>query len=95
MNPMTVITETRGTPWMPRCVLAQQMGISPRTVDERMRELKESNRYGDLACIKDGGLVLINYLAFVDFVSNREKIRNKIPVPPYDPRKIAKEMGWY
>lgn len=92
---MVVMTEVRGTPFMPRCVLAQQIGVSPRTVDERMKELKASNRYGDMACIKDGGLVLINYLAFLDFLKNREKIKNKIPVPDYKPQEIAKELGWY
>lgn len=92
---MKVITEVRGTPYMPRAVLAQQFGISPRTVDERMREIKRSDRYDELACIKDGGLVLINYLVFLDYIEKRERIKNGIAVPDFEPKKLAKSIGWY
>ena len=92
---MRVITEVRGTPYMPRAVLAQQFGISKRTVDERMKEIKKSDRYDEHACIKDGGIVLINYLVFLDYIEKRERIRNGIKVEDYDPQKLAKAIGWY
>ena len=92
---MRVITEVRGTPYMPRAVLAQQFGISKRTVDERMKEIKKFDRYDEHACIKDGGIVLINYLVFLDYIEKRERIRNGIKVEDYDPQKLAKAIGWY
>lgn len=92
---MRVITEVRGTPYMPRGVLAQQFGIAPRTVDERVREIKNSDRYDEHAVIKDGGIVLINYLVFLDYLEKRERIKNGIQVPAYDPKEMAKALGWY
>lgn len=92
---MRVITEVRGTPFITRTVLANQMGISAKTVDNRAREMKNSGRYPEPTIIKDGGLVLINYLAFMDYIAKRERIQNGIPVDDFAPREMAKAMGWY
>lgn len=96
---MTVLTEVLGSPLVQRHVLAKQIGTCPQTLDGRLRDLKEFNekthRYGSNPVIKDGGLVLINYIAFMDFTANREKIKNGIPIPEYEPRKLAWEIGWY
>lgn len=71
------------------------------SVDNRIKELVgeiKSGRYNELAVIKDGGFVFVNYLALIDYLSNRQRLRNKNlrkTVPPYEPKKVAQEIGWY
>lgn len=92
---MRTLTEVRGTPFVSKTVLANQIGVSTKTVDNRAREMKNSGRYPEPTIIKDGGLVLINYLAFIDYIEKRERIQNGIKVDNFDPKELARAMGWY
>ena len=38
---------------------------------------------------------LIDRLALNDYMRNRKALRNKIPVPPYDPKAEAWALGYY
>ena len=57
---------------------------------------KETERYGKHVVIRDGGIILVNYLAFVDFLTNRKRLMEpnlRKHVPEYDPRAIEQELG--
>lgn len=98
---ITEITMCNASPYISRATIAQQLNIAKPTVDVRIREIKEEvkkGRYNDLAIIKDGGIVLINYLVFVDYMANRQKLLEKNLrklVPTFNPRKVAESIGWY
>lgn len=79
----------------------QELDMSLGSVDKRIKEIKaeiEKGRYSDMAIIKDGGFCMVNYLVFIDYIKNRDRLteRNlRKNVPPYNPAKIAHELGWY
>ena len=95
------LDSTKGHPYITRANLRQQLGISLASIDIRVREIKkevENGRYTDLAVIKDGGIVLINYLVFIDYEKNRQKLLEpnlRKYVEPFNPREVAENMGWY
>lgn len=65
---------------------------------KELREEVEKGRYDEFAFIKDGGFLLINFLAFTDYIKHRNRLREKNlrnEVPAYNPKKIAQAIGWY
>lgn len=88
-----------GSPYKTKLQIAKECELSPRTVQERIKELEgEKERYGRHAVIRDGNIVLINYLAWVDYIANRKNLLGKNTrkyVPEYSPREIAEEIGYY
>ena len=101
LNVIESINTTKGTPFMTRVTLSKQLGVSPGTVDNRAREIKkevENGRYPDNSVIEDGGLKLLNYLVFIDYINNRQKLLEpnlRKYVEPFDARKVAESIGWY
>ena len=95
------INTTKGTPYKSKVTLAKELGISPGTVNNRAREIKEEvlkGRYPDCSVIEDGGLKLINYLVFIDYLNNRQKLNDtnlRKYVEPFNPRAVAESLGWY
>lgn len=79
--------------------LANELGVSKQTLHSRKKELEEEKeRYGEYVVIRDAGIVLINYLAWIDFLTYRKKLKEKNArkyVPPYKPVEVAKALGWY
>ena len=68
---------TKGTPFISRANLSKQLGVCPITIDNRTREIKkevENGRYPDNSVIEDGGLKLLNYLVFMDYLNNRQRL---------------------
>ena len=96
---ITAITEVHGAPYITRGNLAKQIKLSVRTIDARIKEMREeTDRYDEFALIKDGGIVLINYLAWIDFMKYRERLMNRNlrkNIPKYDPKRVAESIGWY
>ena len=98
---ITAIETTKGTPYKSKITLAKELGISPGTVNNRAKEIKEEvlkGRYPDWSVIEDGGLKLINYLVFIDYLNNRQKLHDtnaKKYVEPFNPQAIAESLGWY
>ena len=98
---MDVINMIHASPYISRAGISDQLNISKPTVDNRIREIKEqikAGRYNDLAVIKDGGVVLVNYLVFIDYMANRQKLLEKNlarTVPAFRPKKVAESIGWY
>lgn len=98
---ITYMESIKGTPYKSKVVLAKELGISPGTVNNRAKEIKEevlNGRYPDCSIIEDGGLKLINYLVFIDYLNNRQKLLQpnlRKLVEPFDAYKIAKSIGYY
>ena len=98
---ITYMESTKGIPYKSKVVLAKELGISPGTVNNRAKEIKEevlNGRYPDCSIIEDGGLKLINYLVFIDYLNNRQKLREpnlRKYVQPFDAYEIAKSIGYY
>lgn len=86
-------------PYRSKAGLADALGISKSTVHVRTAEMQKMarNRYGDYAVIREGQIVLVNALAFIDWMRYRRELLDKNlskHVPPYDPEALAKSMGW-
>lgn len=98
---ITNMESISGVPYKSKIVLAKELGISPGTVNNRAKEIKEevlNGRYPDCSVIEDGGLKLINYLVFIDYLNNRQKLREpnlRKYVQPFDAYEIAKSIGYY
>lgn len=96
---ITSIKELHCSPFRTIKDLADELNVTKVTINTRKKELEnEKERYGEYAVIKDGGIVLINYLAFIDYMKYRERLQEKNlrkTVPPYNPQKLAKSIGWY
>ena len=88
-NPMKSLTD-----------LSQELSISKRTLQRRLAEFEKEERYKHLrySVIRDGGVVLVNLLAFMDFMAYREQLADRNArkfIPPYEPKKVAYEIGLY
>lgn len=86
-------------PYKNKSELALALGISKTTTHVRAAEMQEygKDRYGDLAVIRGGQIVLVNSLAFLDWLRYRRELLDpnmKKFVPPFDAEKLAKSMGW-
>ena len=90
--------QARGYPYRQRKDIADDLGMSRSTIYQRCKELEEfQDRYGEFAVIHDGNMILINILAFLDFMRYRSSLMGKNTkkyVPPWNPEQIAKQMGW-
>ena len=98
---INLIESTKGYPYITRANLSKQLGVSVGTVDNRAKEIEvevDNGRYPDCSVIHDGGITLFNYLVFLDYLNNRQKLREpnlRKYVEPFQPRKIAYSIGWY
>lgn len=96
---ITNILYQHGQVMMRREDLAKYLGISAPTVDARCKEMEEEikkGRYSEKVITKTGGLKLINYLAFCDYLHYKDRLQNKNlrkTVPAYDPAAWARELG--
>ncbi len=84
--------------------IMEEFGMSVRTVDSRLAEIREEmrpgGRYAGLQYVVGGNgkYTQINYLVWVDHEMNREKLREKNlrkMLEPYNPAQVAKEMALY
>jgi DNA-binding Lrp family transcriptional regulator len=84
-------------PYRRKRELADLLGISPATVQQRCGEMETSGRYGPYAVIRDGQVLLINTLCFVDWMRYRRELIDtnlRKYVPPFDAEAVARSMGW-
>lgn len=77
--------------------LADLLGISKATIQQRIGEMETSGRYDPYAVIRDGQIVMINVLCFIDWMRYRrlwqdENLRKYIP--EYNAENVARAMGW-
>lgn len=98
---ITEINYIHCSPYVTRANLVKEMQVSIGTVDKRIHEIKEEiirKRYSEFALIKDGGIMMVNYLVLIDYMHYRERLRDRNlrkTVPPYNPELVAREVGWY
>lgn len=98
---MQMYTESiRGYPYMHKQQLAKEFKISESTVHNRLRGIEEeikSGRYNDYALIRDGKLVLVNVLVFLDYLKYRKMLQDKYArkyTPEFKPELLVKIIGW-
>ena len=98
---ITNLESIRGIPYKTKLDLAKAIGVSPGTVNNRAKEIKEEilkGRYPNCSIIEDGGLKLINCLVFIDYINNRQMLLQpncRKQVEPSDAREIARSIGLY
>lgn len=98
---MTMYTEAiRGYPYMHKEQIAKEFDISKGTVDNRLKEIEEEikkGRYNNYSIIRDGKLVLINVLVFIDYLTHRRQLRDRNArkyTPEYRPEVLVQSIGW-
>lgn len=98
---ITELREISASPYKTKADLAEAYKICGRTVKVRIDEIEaevKNGRYPKHSILRDGPLLWINQLVWIDYLANRQKLINKNArkfVPPYDPGAIAREIGWY
>mgnify|MGYP000786452920 CR=1 FL=1 len=86
-------------PYVTKKQLAEELEISPNTVKTRIQEIEEEiqkGRYEEYAVMRDGQLLAVNYMVWIDYITYRQRLREKNLrkfVPPFDPKKIASYAG--
>ena len=66
----------------------------------RLKEIEDEikkGRYNDYSVIRDGKIVLINVLVFLDFMKYRGMLLDKNArksAPPFEPAKLIEMIGW-
>ena len=84
-------------PYRKKADLAADLGLSKSTVHIRAEEMAQSGRYGQYCIIRDGNIILINVLCFLDWLRYRRELLDsnlKKYVPAFEPIAVAKQMGW-
>ena len=96
-----VYTESiRGYPYMKIEQLAKEFQISTGTVRTRLFEIEDqikNGRYNDYAIIRDGNIVLINVLVFIDYLTYRRQLLDhnaRKYAPAFHPEKLVQMIGW-
>ena len=100
MNITTIETVKREKEYMTRAELMENFSMKKASIDNRLKGLREeikNGRYPAMSIIKDGGFIFVNYLVFLDYLANRDKLKDKYArkyVEPYNALKVAKQIGW-
>lgn len=100
MDITTIETVKREKEYMTRAELMENFSMKKASIDNRLKGLREeikNGRYPAMSIIKDGGFIFVNYLVFLDYLANRDKLNDKYArkhVKPYNAFKAAKEIGW-
>ena len=95
------ITEIRtlaADPYITKQYIADRYKVSVRTVCNWVSELDAyvmTGRYSEYTILDGCGVTYINYLAFVDYLKYRDKLRKKKPVPPFNPEQGHKDYKSY
>ena len=96
---INLIETTKHYPYISRGELKQQIGKSLGTVDNRIKEIEEQvkvGRYPEYSVIRDGGIVRVNHLVFIDYMNNRQRLLQpnlRKYVEPFNAFEIAKSIG--
>lgn len=84
--------------------IMEELGMSKRTVEERLKEIEAECRPGGRYencqyCVqRSGGFVRVNWLIWNDYETYRTRLKEKNlrkSVPPYNPYRVAYEFGMY
>ncbi|MDD3416366.1 MAG: hypothetical protein PHY47_20580 [Lachnospiraceae bacterium] len=102
MKNLIYVESIRSYPYMTAGKLADEFHLSPSTVYARLKEIEkevEEGRYRgyDYTVIRDGKIVLINALVFIDYMTYRRQLLDhnaRKYVPEFRPEKVVRCMGW-
>lgn len=73
--------------------------ICNTTIDTRLKEIEEEankGRYPSNSVIRDGGIIRVNHLVFIDYMYNRQKLMEpnlRKYVEPFNAYEIARNIG--
>lgn len=90
----------RGYPYMQKSQIAEEFHICAGTVKSRVQEIEkeiENGRYSDYAVIRDGKILLINVLVFLDYMKYRRMLLDKNArkyAPEFKPEVLVQCIGW-
>ena len=80
--------------------LAIVFDLGKSTVAERISELEEwigKGRYPRTSVVHDGKIVLVNRLAFLDYLANRQRLMSRAGAKyaePYEPKRLSEELAY-
>ena len=76
-----------------------EWSICTTTIDTRLKEIEDEvlkGRYPSNSVIRDGGIVRVNHLVFIDYMTNRQRLLQpnlRKYVEPFNAFEIAKSIG--
>ena len=76
-----------------------EWSICTTTIDTRLKEIEDEvlkGRYPGNSVIRDGGIVRVNHLVFIDYMNNRQRLLQpnlRKYVEPFNAFEIAKSIG--
>ena len=76
-----------------------EWSICTTTIDTRLKEIEDEvlkGRYPSNSVIRDGGIVRVNHLVFIDYMNNRQRLMQanlRKYVEPFNAFEIAKSIG--
>lgn len=97
---MMYVETIRGYPYMPIEKLANEFSISTGTVRNRLVEVEQeikAGRYSEYSVIRDGKIVLVNALVFIDYMRYRQQLLDKTArkyTPKFKPEELISCIGW-
>ena len=98
--PKTYLIETIGRQTFWRIAdLAERYGVSVTTARKYKNEIKkERERYGRHAVIENGNIVYINEIAWLDYMENATRLKDKNArkyVAPFNPAEWIPYLGYF
>ena len=75
-----------------RSQAARILDVSLPTVDKRLEEMQSLERY-EMPVYHIGRSVRINLLCLMDYLGNYDRIELGLPLPPFNPKKLAEELA--
>ena len=76
-----------------------EWSICTTTIDTRLKEIEDEvlkGRYPSNSVIRDGGIVRVNHLVFIDYMTNRQRLLQpnlRKYVEPFNAYEIARSIG--
>lgn len=94
---VTGISYIKASPYISKSQMMQMFNISQSTASRRISDLDryvQNGRYGSYTILDGAGVTWVNYLALVDYLRYKKELDTGYRVPPFDPGKVAKAIGW-
>mgnify|MGYP002764690834 FL=1 len=94
---VTGISCIKASPYISKSQMMQMFNISQSTASRRISDLDryvQNGRYGPYTILDGAGVTWVNYLALVDYLRYKKELDKGYRVPPFDPGKVAKAIGW-
>ena len=76
-----------------------EWSICTTTIDTRLKEIEDEvlkGRYPSNSVIRDGGIVRVNHLVFIDYMNNRQRLLQpnlRKYIEPFNAYEIARSIG--